>query len=81
MHTGTDSFSLSPITYRNNNAIFAINLEKAPGTAGHTGVNTRSGSQLTIKLKSCGAHANQIHVIMHFDCVLNCSAAGCELLD
>jgi len=75
------SFSISSIGFRGSSAVFAINLEKAPGTAGHTGVNTRSGSQLTINLKSCGAHANQIHVIMHFDCVLNCSAAGCEMLD
>ena len=81
MHTGTDSFSMSSLEFRNDSAVFAINLEKAPGAAGHTGVNTRSGSQLTINLKYCGAHAAQIHVIMHFDCVLNCSAAGCELLD
>ena len=81
MHTGTDSFSMSSLGFRKDGAIFAMNLEKAPGTAGHTGDNTRSGSQLTINLQQCGAHAAQIHVILPFDCVLSVSAAGCELLD
>ena len=56
-----------------------MNLEKAPGTAGHTGVNTHSGSQLTINLKI--NDLAQLQVIMYLDCFPNCSAAGCELLD
>ena len=80
MHTGTDSFSISTLQFRNDHGVFAMNLEKAPRESGHTGVDTRSGSQLTINLKNCGA-AVMLHVVLHFDCVLNCSAAGCELLD
>ena len=76
MHTGTDSFSVSTLQFRKDFAVFAMNLEKAPGESGHT----RSGSQLTINLKACGA-ALMLHVVLHFDCVLNCPAAGCELLD
>ena len=72
---------MSSLEFRNVSAVFAMNLEKAPGNAGQTGVNTRSGSQLTINLKNCGKNAGQIQVRMHFDCILNCSAAGCELLD
>ena len=56
-------------------------LEKAPGVSGHTGVNTRSGSQMPINLKNCRAHASHLHVIMHYDAVLNVSAAGREFLD
>ena len=71
---------MSTLQYRIGHGVFAMNLEKAPGESGHTGVNTRSGSQLTINLKGCGA-AVMLHVVLNFDCVLNCSAAGCELLD
>ena len=80
MHTGPDSFSINTLQFRKDFAVFAMDLEKAPGKLGHTGVNTRSSLQLTINLKNCGA-ALMLHVVLHFDCVLNCSAAGCELLD
>ena len=80
MHTGTDSFSMSSLEFRTNMGIFAMNFEKCPGASGHTGVNTRSGSQLTINLKNCNS-ALMLHVVLHFDCVLNVSAAGCEVLD
>ena len=70
MHTGTDSLSMSSLEFRTNMGIFAMNFEKCPGASGHTGVNTRSGSQLTINLKNCNS-ALMLHVVLHFDCVLN----------
>ncbi len=57
-----------------------MNLEKCPGAAGHPGVNTRSGSQLSLNFKNLGA-ATQIHVFLHYDCAISVSAAGVEVLD
>ena len=80
IHQGSDSFSISSSQFRSNKAIFAMNLEKCPGVAGHSGINTRSGSQLSLNFKNLGT-AKQIHVVLHYDQVVNCSAAGVEVLD
>ena len=80
IHQGSDSFSISSGQYRTNKAIFAMNLEKCPGVAGHSGINTRSGSQLSLKFRNLGT-AKQIHVVLHFDQVVSCSASGVEVLD
>ncbi len=80
IYQGSDSFSISSSQYRENRAIFAMNLERCPGVAGHTVINTRSGSQVTLNFKNLG-EAKQIHVVMHYDQVLNVSSAGCEVLD
>ena len=80
IHQGSDSFSISSSQYRTNKAIFAMNLEKCPGVAGHSGINTRSGSQLCINFKNLGT-AKQIHVVLHFDQVVSCSASAVEVLD
>ena len=68
MHTGTDSFSMSSLEFKTDMGIFAMNFEKCPGASGHTRVNTCSGSLM-------------LHVVLHFDCLLNVSGAGCEVLD
>ena len=44
---GTDAVSIAPHAYRTNKFITALNLEKAPGASSHSGINTRSGSQIT----------------------------------
>jgi hypothetical protein len=80
IHQGSDSFSISSNQYRSTKAIYAMNLEKCPGASSHSGINTRSGSQLSLNFKNLGA-ATQIHVVMHFEAVVTCSAAGCEILD
>ena len=36
LHTGTDSFSISSKEFRSDSAVFAMNLEKAPGAHGRT---------------------------------------------
>jgi hypothetical protein len=81
MHTGKDSLSLSPFQYRTDHFIGAMNFEKALGQAGHTGVNTRSGSQLTLNFRGLPAEINTIHVILHYEQAVNVSAAGIEVLD
>jgi hypothetical protein len=81
MHTGKDSFSLSPFQYRTDHFVGAMNLEKALGQAGHTGVNTRSGSQLTLNFRGLPAIIDTIHVILHYEQAVNVSAAGIEVLD
>ncbi len=77
---GSDSVSIAPYAYRTNKFITALNLEKAPGASSHSGINTRSGSQLTLKLRNTGA-ATTCHVILVYDQICNVSAAGVEVLD
>ena len=81
MHTGKDSFSISPQQYKGTKFIGAMNFEKALGQAGHTGVNTRSGSQLTLNFRGLPAAINSIHVVLHYEVAVNVSAAGIEVLD
>ena len=72
--------SISPHAYRTNKFVSALNLEKAPGASSHSGVNTRSGSQLTLNIKNAG-DATTCHVCLIFDQICNVSAAGVEILD
>jgi hypothetical protein len=81
MHTGNDTMSVSPYQYRTTKFIGAMNFEKALGQAGHTGVNTRSGSQLTLSFRGLPAGINTIHVVLHYEVAVNVSAAGIEVLD
>ena len=77
---GSDTVSIAPYAYRNNKFVTALNLEKAPGASSHSGINTRSGSQLTLNLRNTGA-ATTCHVILDYDQMCNVSAAGVEVLD
>jgi hypothetical protein len=81
MHTGKDSFSISPYQYRHDKFIGAMNFEKALGEAGHSGVNTRSGSQLTLNFRGLPSYIDTIHVVLHYEVAVNVSAAGIEVLD
>jgi hypothetical protein len=81
MHTGKDSFSISPYQFRHDKFIGAMNFEKALGQAGHTGVNTRSGSQLTLSFRGLPTYIDAIHVVLHYEVAVNVSAAGIEVLD
>ena len=55
-------------------------FEKAPGGGAHTGVNTRSGAQLTLNFRNLGA-TTLVHVVLHYEQIVNVSAAGAEVLD
>ena len=77
---GTDAMSIAPHAYRANKFITGLNLEKCPGASSHSGINTRSGSQLTLNLRNTGA-ATTCHVILVYDQIVDVSAAGCSVLD
>ena len=79
-HLGHDIFSITGEDYRNDKFIIGQSFEKAPGQSSHTGINTRSGSQLSLNFKNLGA-TTMVHVVMHYEQVLNLSAAGAEILD
>ena len=79
-HLGNDIFSISGQDYRHNTFIVGQSFEKAPGTQSHTGINTRSGSQLNLNFKNLGA-VSMVHCVLVYDSVLNLSAAGAEILD
>jgi hypothetical protein len=81
MHMGTDSFSIGSYQYRHDKFIGAMNFEKALGEAGHSGVNTRSGSQLTLNFRGLPTYIDTIHVVLHYEVAVNVSAAGIEVLD
>ena len=79
-HMGSDLFSFSPCQHRNSKFIIGQSLEKAPGQSSHAGINTRSGSQLTLNFRNLWA-ATMIHAILHYEQIVNLSAAGVEVLD
>ncbi len=80
MANGNDAMSISPHAYVRNKFITALNLEKVPGESSHSGINTRSGSQLTLNIKNSAA-ATTCHVILVYDQICNITAAGVEVLD
>ena len=79
-HMGNDSLTISSKDYRSTKFIIGQSLEKAGGQASHTGINTRSGSQLSLNFRNVGA-ATMIHVVLHYELIVNLSAAGVEALD
>ncbi len=79
-HWGNDIFSITGEAYRDDKFIIRQSFEKAPGQSSYTGVNIRSGSQLSMNFKNFGA-TTMDHVVMHYEQVLNLSAAGAEIRD
>ena len=79
-HQGSADFSISGANYRRTKFIIGQSLDKAPGMSAHTGVNTRSGSQLTLNFRNLGV-STMIHVVMIYEQVIQLSAAGTEVLD
>ena len=79
-HMGNDTFTISSKDYRNTKFIIGQSLEKAGGQSSHTGINTRSGSQLSLNFRNLGA-ATMIHVVLHYEQIVNLSASGVEVLD
>ena len=79
-HLGNDLFRITGEAYRNDKFVIGQSFERAPGQSSHTGINTRSGSQLSLNFKNLGT-TTMVHVVMHYEQVLNLSAAGAEVLD
>ena len=77
------SLDITPYEFRNHKFALAFDTEKNLGSA-FTGVNTKSGSLLTVKLKSTANSTNMpdtIYVTMHYDGILQVSDASVSVFD
>jgi len=77
------SLDITPYEYRNHKFVLAFDTEKNLGSS-FTGVNTKSGSLLTVKLKSTAPSADMpdtMYVTMHYDGILQISDAGISVFD
>ena len=79
-HLGNTEFGFAGNLHGDNHFILGQTFDKAAGQSSHTGINTRSGSMLTLNLKNLG-NAQMVHVVLVYDQVVNLSAAGVEVLD
>ena len=85
---GSNQFNIdiSPQKYRALHHIIAIDAEKTL-QAGYTGLNTRMGDLLTLKIKPVNAllTANRmpdnVHVVLHSDQIMNISDSGIQVMD
>ena len=77
------SLDISPYEYRNHKFIAAFDTEKALG-ASFTGLNIKTGSLMTLKMKS-GTTAAQmpdtVYLVLHFDSIMNIRDSGIEVFE
>ena len=80
------NFDISPIEYRDYKFILGTDCEKVLD-AGFTGLNTRAGDLMSVKLKyaSKGDNndrlADRIHIVLHSDQILEIRDSGCQVFD
>ena len=79
------SMSMSPMQYRYDHFVVGIDTEKAIG-ASYTGLSTRSGDLLSVRVKSTGSMLatempSQVHIVLHSDNMLEISDAGVSVFD
>lgn len=79
------SFDISPQEYRDNRLILGIDTEKALG-ASLTGLNTRAGDLMTIRMKYDSGlpntlYADNIHIVLHTDNMLKIGMTGVSVFD
>ena len=81
------SVNISPLQYRNNHFIIGCDTEKTL-QAGFTGLNTRQGDLLSIKVKSMDKAVNDkdkmpdtLYVVLHSDQIMEISDAGVQVSD
>ena len=81
------SLSISPTQYRNDHFVIGIDTEKAPG-ASYTGINTRAGDLLSVRVKSQNAAVltqlempDQMFIVLHSDCMLEIQDSGVSVYD
>ena len=78
------NFDISPREYRSHRYIVGIDTEKMLG-ASFTGLNTRSGDLMSVKLKYKERNAlrlaDRMHIILHTDNILQISATGVSVFD
>ena len=76
---------MSPMQYRYDHFVVGIDTEKAIG-ASYTGLSTRAGDLLSLRVKSTGTMAasempSQVHIVLHSDNMLEISNAGVSVYD
>ena len=81
------AISISPLQYRNDHFIIGCDTEKAL-QAGFTGVNTRQGDLLTVKVKAIDKSTltaekmpNTLYVVLHSDQIMEVSDSGVQVFD
>lgn len=80
------NFDIDPIEYRDYKFVLGTDCEKVLD-AGFTGLNTRAGDLMSVKLKynSKGTDnnrlADRIHIILHSDQILEIRDSGCQVFD
>ena len=73
--------------YRDHKFVLALQCEKMSG-ASFTGINTRAGDLLTLKMKAAngnsifmGTDTHKLHYCLNFDAVLNINDGGVTILE
>ena len=80
------NIDIDPSKYRALHHIIAIDTEKTLH-AGYTGLNTRMGDLLTVKIKPAGSGLGAINmpdsvqVVLHSDQIMNISDSGIQVMD
>ena len=80
------NFDLSPLQYRDNRFILATDCERVLD-AGFTGLNTRAGDLMTVKLKfnkpgtNNSRLADRIHIVLHSDQIMEIRDSGVSVYD
>ena len=79
------SLDIDLVKYRTLHHIIAIDAEKTL-QAGYTGLNTRMGDLLTVKVKPTGnltaaKMPSSMQVVLHSDQILNISDSGVQVMD
>ena len=78
------NFNINPIEFRDYKMILATDCERVLN-AGFTGINTRAGDLLTVKLKYNSNDperlADRIHIVFHSDQILEIRDSGCSVFD
>ena len=78
------NFNINGVEYRDSKMIIGIDTEKVI-EAGWTGINTRAGDFLTVKLKSmqddASRYADRMHIVLHSDQILEIRDSGVQVFD
>ena len=75
---------ITPTEFRSTKFILSVDTEKLLGAA-FSGLNTQSGSLISLKLKPLGdaqlTGNCKLHYVLHFDSVMSVSDAGISVLE
>ena len=80
------SFHIFGRWFRCRRYIIGLDCEKISG-AGFTGINTKAGDLLTVNFRHCDASGianivpHRVYCALHYDCVMNISDNGIQVLD